>query len=271
MEITKTEFENILSVAASAHMEVYEKVEPHFMDAYDDCKADILGDAGAAAVQANDKETLVSAVKQWVAVAAFLSVFRQLDLVLTPTGFGVVSTNQMSPASKQRVDALIGHLRDSMLRIHGRLVTELTAVDGWGESEQAADNIDTLFYDFRLFQKMTGPAASHLDWQAAQRHIGEADEALRRKISPEYMDSLLQAVRCGKVTLDDRSVIFLCRHITNLWIAGDRQTVELKMRRLLNMLDAAPDKYPVYHQYGYPINHHETFQNTAESPAYVFG
>lgn len=271
MEITKTEFENILSVAASAHMEVYEKVEPHFADAYNECKADILGDAGTAAAQGGTNEALTNAVKQWVAVTAFLGVFRQLDLVLTPTGFGVVNTNQMSPASKQRVDALIGHLRDSILRIHGRLVAELTAVDGWGESEQAAGNIDTLFYDFRLFQKMSGPAASHLDWQAAQRHIGEADEALRRKISPQYMDQLLQAVRSGKVTQDDRSIIFLCRHIINLWIAGDRQAVELKMRRLLNMLDADSEKYPVYHQYGYPINHHETFQNTADAPAYVFG
>lgn len=271
MEITKTEFERFLSVATSAHMEVYEKVEPHFLAAYDECKADVLGDAGTASVEDGSHEALTLAVKQWVSVTAFLGVFRQLDLVLTPTGFGVVSTNQMSPASKQRVDALIGHLRDSLLRIHGRLVTALTAVDGWGASEQAASNIDTLFYDFRLLQKMAGPAASHLDWQAAQRHIGEANEALRRKISPEYMDHLLQAVRNGQVTAADRSVIFLCRHIINLWIAGDKQAVELKMRRLLNLLDADAEKYPVYHKYGYPINHHETFQNTAEAPAYFFG
>ena len=46
MEITKTEFESFLSVATSAHVEVYEKVEPHFVATYDECKASVLGDAG---------------------------------------------------------------------------------------------------------------------------------------------------------------------------------------------------------------------------------
>lgn len=35
-----------------------------------------------------------------------------LDLVLTPNGFGVVSTQNIAPASKERVDRLIGSLAD---------------------------------------------------------------------------------------------------------------------------------------------------------------
>lgn len=269
--ITKTDFETVVSVATSAHVEVYEKVEPHFADSYDECKASVLGDAGTEAVEAGQNAGLTRAVKQWVALQAFLSVFRQLDLVLTPTGFGVVSTQQMAPASKQRVDALIGHLRDSVLRAHGQLLAELCKVEGWGASEQAKENIDNLFFDFRMLQKMQGPAASHLDWQAAQRLIGEADEALRLKLSSQYMDNLLDHVRCGAVTADDTPVIFLCRQITSLWITGDQEAVKLKMRRLLNMLDADLDKYSIYAEHGYQTNHHETFQNTQDAPAYVFG
>ncbi|MBR6997396.1 MAG: hypothetical protein IKI19_01160 [Prevotella sp.] len=269
MEITKTEFESFLSVATSAHVEVYEKVEPHFVATYDECKASVLGDAGTEAVEQGGH--CVTEVKRWVSIYSFLAVFRQLDLVLTPTGFGVVSTQQMAPASKQRVDALIGHLRDSALAAHGQLVNHLCAVQGWGDSEQAKENIDTLFYDFRMLQKMQGPAATHLDWQAAQRLIGEADETLRLKLSNQYMDHLLCAVRHATVNVDDRAVIFLCRHITFLWVCGDQEAVHLKMRRLLNLLDTDPTKYPLYHQYGYPVNHHETFQNTLHAPAYIFG
>ena len=271
MKITKVEFESIISVATSSHVEVYEKVEPHFAAAYDDCKADVLGDVGTSAAEGDQHPQLTAAVKRWVALNAVLNVFRQLDLVLTPTGFGVVSTQQMAPASKQRVDALIGHLRDSALRAQGMLVSELCKVSGWGQTDQARCCIDTLFFDFRLLQKMQGPAASHLDWQAAQRLIGEADEALRLKISGEYMDALLDKVRCGSVTNDDRPVIFQCRHIINLWIAGDQEAVRLKMRRLLNTLDANLEKYDIYAQYGYPVNHHEAFQNTQDAPAYIFG
>jgi hypothetical protein len=154
MEITKSEFEAILSVATSSHVEVYEKVEPHFTASYDECKADVLGDVGTSAAEGENNEKLTVAVKQWVAIHAFLAVFRQLDLVLTPTGFGVVSSNQMAPASKQRVDALIGHLRDSALRAHGALLFRLCHVEGWGATDQARENIDTLFYDFRMLQKM---------------------------------------------------------------------------------------------------------------------
>lgn len=271
MEITKNEFESYLSVATSAHVEVYEKVEPHFADAYSEWKAAVLGDVGTAAAEDGQHKQLTDAVKQLVAIHAFLSVFRQLDLVLTPTGFGVVSTQQMAPASKQRVDALVGQLRDSRLQVHGRVLAELCKVEGWGSTEQALENIDTLFYDFRMLQKMQGPAASHLEWQAAQSLIYEADERLRLKISNEYMDELLAHVRCGTVSADDAPVIFQCRHIINLWISGDREAVKLKMRRLLNMLDADLEKYATYAQHGYPVNHHENFQNTQDAPAYIFG
>lgn len=269
--ITKIEFESFLSVATSAHMEVYEKVEPHFASTYDECKADVLGDVGASAAEGEQNPTLTENVKRWVAIRAFLSVFRQLDLVLTPTGFGVVSTQQMAPASKPRVDALVGHLRDSALRAHGQLLESLCSVDRWGTTAQAAENIDTLFYDFRLLQKMQGPAVSHLEWQNAMRLIGEADEMLRLKLSNEYMDALLSGVRRCATTADDRPVVFLCQQIISLWISSDHEAVKLKMRRLLNMLDADPEKYTTYHQYGYPVNHHETFQNTQDSPAYIFG
>ena len=57
----------------------------------------------------------------------------------------------------------------------------------------------------------------------------------------------------------------------NLWIAGDQEAVKLKMRRLLNMLDADLAKYTIYKDYGYPVNHHENFKNTPDAPAYIFG
>lgn len=270
MEITKTEFETYLAVAVSSHEDVYDKVKPQFASTYDECKNDVLGAVGTAAGE-NNETPLCNVVKGWVSVRAFLSVFRQLDLVLTPTGFGVVSTQQMAPASKQRVDALIGQLRDYALQVHGRLLEELRKVQGWGATSQAKENISTLFYDFRQMKKMQGPGISHLEWQAAQRLIGEADDILRLKLSNQYMDTLLDQVRCNSLTPQNETVVSQCIHIINMWIIGEQTTVKLKMRRLLALLDADKENYPIYHQYGYPVNHHETFQNTQDAPAYVFG
>ena len=269
MEITKNEFEKILPVAVSSHEEVYDKVEPAFMDEYEFLCANILGSAGQDAMDGNER--LASAVKCWVVLSAFLSKFRQMDLVLTPTGFGVVSNDQTAPASKMRTDALIGHLQTEMLRAQGKLLDVLCSVEGWGDTPEAKESIGTLFFDFRMLQLMGNQAASHLDWQTAQRPIGEADEFLRLHIGSNYMDMLLEHVRKGQVTPDDRPVIFLCRHIINLWINGDQDSVALKYRRLQNMLDADLEKYPLYAENAYKTNHYETFQNTEDAPAYVFG
>ena len=172
MEITKTEFENIVSVATSSHVEVYEKVEPQFVPTLDECKAGVLGDVGTSAIEGEGNEKLKNAVKKWVALQAFLSVFRQLDLVLTPTGFGVVSTQQMAPASKQRVDALIGHLRDSILIARGQLLAELCHVSGWGTTTQALENIDNLFFDFAEDARPCGVASGMAGRTASHRRGG---------------------------------------------------------------------------------------------------
>ena len=36
-------------------------------------------------------------------------------------------------------------------------------------------------------------------------------------------------------------------------------------------IDADLEKYSIYAEHGYPVNHHETFQNTQDAPAYIFG
>ena len=155
--------------------------------------------------------------------------------------------------------------------VEGQLLAELCQLSGWGSTDQAQEHITTLFYDFRMLRKAQGPAVSHLEWQAAQRLITEADESLRRKISSQYMDALLAEVRSNGVSADNKPVIVLCRKIISLWIAGDQETVKLMMRRLVNILDDNLEKYTIYRDYGYPVNHHENFQNTKDAPAYIFG
>ncbi len=78
MEISKQEFEEILSVATSSHVEVYDKVKPHFSMSYNECKADVLGAVGTSAAEGEQHAALTVDVKRWVALQAFLAVFRQV-------------------------------------------------------------------------------------------------------------------------------------------------------------------------------------------------
>lgn len=105
--IYKEDFERALPVGVSAHDEVFESVMPAIDSTLDRYCSNMLGEAGIKLVtETDDDSALKFYFKKLVCIDAFLSVLRQLDLVLTPTGFGIVSNDNVSPASKQRVDAL---------------------------------------------------------------------------------------------------------------------------------------------------------------------
>lgn len=116
MKLTKQDFELALPVGISAHDEVYDAVSPAIATALDNYCSMLLGDVGIKRVTESEEDSqLKRYFNMLVCIDGFLSVFRQLDLVLTPTGFGIVSNDTISPASKQRVDALEGVAAHSSL------------------------------------------------------------------------------------------------------------------------------------------------------------
>ena len=117
MEITKEDFENAILVATSSQSEVFDSVEPHFVEVYERLQQQFLGYAGEAALESNER--LTSAVIRAVCLGAFLEVVRHLDLVLTPTGFGVVANSEVSPASAARVEALVEQCRVAYFKAEG--------------------------------------------------------------------------------------------------------------------------------------------------------
>lgn len=76
---------------------------------------------------------------------AFSCAVPSLDLVLSPTGFGIVNTTSIAPASKERVERLIASLRDcceASLRV---LVAECRKSKEWRDSPQGRYFCATFF------------------------------------------------------------------------------------------------------------------------------
>lgn len=69
-----------------------------------------------------------------VAHLALAHAVPSLDLVLTPSGFGVVSTNAVAPASKERVERLAQSLLDAADRALSQLVEWLHSSSDWRTS-----------------------------------------------------------------------------------------------------------------------------------------
>ena len=89
--------------------------------------------------------TLHSSLSKIVADHAFLNAIPSLDLVLTPNGFGIVSNTNVVPASKERIERLVGSLeteRDANLE---QLLLRLASRNDWQQSSQGKYFAATLF------------------------------------------------------------------------------------------------------------------------------
>ncbi len=274
MFISKEDFELSLPVGISAHDEVYESVVPAIELSLHNYCSMLLGDVGTQLVESPDNTPLKQYFKQLVCIAGFLSVLRQLDLVLTSTGFGIVSTDTVSPASKQRVDALEGSLRTALCRARAKVVDLLRSPE-WGKGAEARNFIRYLYSEhFFFFSPKASAALSYQDWQAVQSAIVDTDEQLRLRFGDALMDDVLDAYRCAdrKRMADYCLFCQLVCDITDLYSSRSKAAFHSSLyRRLERLVDSDPDVFALYHgSDAYKAAHVEPFTNTKESTAFLF-
>lgn len=275
MKLTKQDFELALPVGISAHDEVYEAVSPAIATALDNYCSMLLGDVGIKRVTESEEDSqLKRYFNMLVCIDGFLSVFRQLDLVLTPTGFGIVSNDTISPASKQRVDALEGSLRTALCRARAMTVHLLRSAE-WGGTAAARNFIRYIFTEhYFFFNPQATASLSYQDWLNMQPAIVDTDEQLRLRFGDEQVDDLLDAYRCS---YHDRltpyaSVLQLCCDFTSRWSTmGKSALATPQYRRLVREIESDSTTYALYHgSEAYKAAHVEPFANTKESSAFVF-
>lgn len=270
IKITKEDFEQSILVATSSHSEVFESVEPHFLEAYNNIQWHFLGYVGEKALESSDR--LSAAVVKAVCLSAFLSVVRHLDLVLTPTGFGVVANSEVSPASSARVEALVEQCRVAYLKAEGEMITWLAATTGWGSSLQAKMCLPLLVFSIKQYIFQVKQELSSNQWQTKLAELYEADAVMRKLISDEQMDDLLEMER-GAKDRDDTSaeLIFKVRRCMIFQAEGLLTAFSTERGRLLRYLDANIDKFKLYaDSSAYKANHFKEYQNGKEKPAFIF-
>ena len=110
-EITKEKFESYVPAAQMPERStsVYDRLQKAFERAYGVISREIVGASFVDRVE-QDKGTKED-IMALVCIMAFVNSARSLDLVLTATGFGIVSTTSTAPASRARVDSLIEEMR----------------------------------------------------------------------------------------------------------------------------------------------------------------
>lgn len=125
-----------------------------------------------------------------------------LDIVLTPNGFGVVSTSNLAPASKPRVDRLVGSMlahRDDCI---AALLPELVGASKWLASDRATFFGATLFPDFSLIEATAPIQGSKWErYLELRSQVVDLEASLAEEwFSPELMSALRSENLRGDLT-----------------------------------------------------------------------
>lgn len=115
-----------------------------------------------------------------------------LDIVLTPNGFGVINTTNITPASKQRVDRLIGSMLSHRDDCIAALLPALVGASKWLNSDQADFFGATLFPTLEIVELLPGNATTKWERYLELRpQVIDLEASLAEEwFSPELMSAL---------------------------------------------------------------------------------
>lgn len=270
LKISKEFFDGAIPAAKEPHGKVFNKLKGKIDARIEDIADDRLGDVGINAVNNDTDGKLAKTLMSLASVDVLLHEMRGMDLVLTATGFGVVSTNDTAPASKMRVDALDGELRVKWLDLQDELLEQLFKLEGW--YNQGLQIIDTVFCEFKFLRQFAGkqsPLAR--DWEEAAPAILSTDRMLRERIGEEYMEELITQMCTGTLSAPNKGIVHQLRRIIGAAIQGNQKTAYEYYRRLMNTLEGNLETFSTYaNSEAYETNHTKPYENKQGDTAFHF-
>ncbi len=171
------------------------------------------------------------------------------DIVLTPNGFAVVNTSNLAPASKPRVDRLVGSMLSHRDDCIAALLPELVGASKWLTSSQADFFGATLFPDLGIVDAVGGASGSKWEKYLELRpQVIDLEASLAEEwFSPELMSALRSENLRGDLT-EKRSEIV--RQV-KAQVVGYLRSGSFNSRRLadiVNYIRLTPEFFSEWHQ-----------------------
>lgn len=125
-----------------------------------------------------------------------------LDIVLTPNGFGIVNSSNVAPASKPRVDRLVGSMLSHRDDCIAALLPELVGASKWLSSSQADFFGETLFPDLGIVDALGNVQGARWEKYLELRpQVIDLEASLAEEwFSPELMSALRSENLRGDLT-----------------------------------------------------------------------
>lgn len=244
ISITKDEFEGFAPAFRSPTGEVFSKMQSFTAQTSSRWDNEVKAGADVSAA-------LVNQIKRAVVLRAAYLAVPHLDLVLTPTGFGIVSNQNTAPASRERVDALREELRRSASDVEDFVLQSLLAAHQLKYPEQKVRSLLWTPTLMRLYGVTTadGKTVYREEFVALAAPLAAAEAFVGNIISPE----LLAAMSADLYTEDEPSAVravaiehtrrLLAAHIAP---ASSHLPAKDLARVLLNYVRTHADSFPEY-------------------------
>ena len=195
-----------------------------------------------------------------------------LDIVLTPNGFGVVNTSNLAPASKPRVDRLVGSMlahRDDCI---AALLPEIVGASKWLASDRADFFGATLFPDLGIVDSLGSVQGSRWEkYLELRSQVIDLEASLAEEwFSPELMSALRSENMRGDLT-EKRSEIV---KQVKAQVVGYLRSGSFNSRRLadiVNYIRLNPESFSEWHKsetaklFAPPV-----FRNVKKASGYFF-
>lgn len=185
--------------------------------------------------RSNEDKRLLKLCQRVISVDAFLRSIPEMDLVLTDSGFGVISNQDVAPASKERVANLTAGMKAKLDEALDRLVSYLissSTYSEWRGTEQFARLSDGLILTFADFKDVAVlNAITVKNYPQSWADFLKLNSALNLAlvtdvsayISPDYADEILEKIRDNERLLPNEKILIRMVKVAIAFIAlGDR-------------------------------------------------
>lgn len=219
-----------------------------------------------------DSNPLKIITARLVVADALRRAIPSLDIVLTPNGFGVVSTQNLAPASKPRVDRLAGSMLSHRDDCIAALLPELVGASKWLTSKQADFFGATLFPDLAIVDSLGNEQGSRWEkYLELRTKVIDLEASLAEEwLSPELMKYLRENNLRKTLNMFEAEVVRLVQaQIIAYLTAGSFNS--RRLADIVNYIRQDENAFPEWHHsataelFSPPV-----FRNKKKSTGYFF-
>ena len=267
--ITRKIFESVCPSAVMPDEALFARIQ-YYIAKGEDVAVRIMGAQWAGY---EDNAALALPARRVICLHAYLEALPHLDIVLTETGLGVVSNQNVAPASSDRVNRLRKQIQDSRDDAVDDLIDALRGVEGWRPSSAARDLFSSLVWNARLQLPIMGVTEAHRTKLTELRpKINAAEEVLQHHISGLLHIELCNVQLANTASAEQNTVIQKSLMFIGAWLAGDRAMMRFHLAKLVGYLEQHLDSFATYEaSTAHQANTFTPYENKKDDTTYFFG